>query len=173
MPTSPHEFPRSKRLLTPGDFRGVFDQVAAKAGCPEILILCHLQTPAKENGRIGFIIAKKAVKRANQRNRIKRIFRENFRQLPNELKGLDMIIMGKKGADQLSNAELHKLAQKIRVGGIYAPYKIVAAAGKYSFGKPISHLQDIVWYPRAHRQSSISISTTKIFEISYSERSVL
>lgn len=113
MPTNLHEFPRSKRLLTPGDFRGVFDQVAAKAGCPELLILCHQQTSAKEHGRIGFIIAKKAVKRANQRNRIKRIFRENFRKMPQQVQSLDMIVMAKKGADQLSNEQLHKLADKL------------------------------------------------------------
>ena len=109
----PYEFSRQKRLLTPGDFRKVFDNVLAKSGCPEILLLCRQQDPSLPAGRIGFIIAKKNVKHAAQRNRIKRIFRETFRQLPSQMQNIDIVVMGKKGADKLSNEQLHELAAKL------------------------------------------------------------
>jgi ribonuclease P protein component len=124
---TPHGFPRTKRLLTPKDFREVFDDVIAKAACPELLILCKQRTPSKNTssekdsktdasksiGRIGFIISKKNIKHAVQRNRVKRIFRDNFRHLPDQMLNYDLIVMAKKGADKLTNEEIHKLAHKL------------------------------------------------------------
>lgn len=117
---APHGFPRTKRLLTPKDFREVFDDVVAKAACPELLILCKQRSkPSPKNpdsalsGRIGFIISKKNIKLAVQRNRIKRIFRDNFRHLPDQMLNYDLIVMAKKGADKLTNEEIHKLAHKL------------------------------------------------------------
>jgi len=55
--------------------------------------------------RLGLIIAKKNVKLAVKRNRIKRIVRESFRN-QNLIKNLDVIFLVKKGIGELSNQEL-------------------------------------------------------------------
>lgn len=104
------KFTRSKRLLTARDFKTVFDGVVAKAGTAELLLLA---TPSKSSSpRIGFIIGKKAVKHAVDRNRIKRHFREQFRLNP-ELPSLDIVIMAKKGAGELDKATLNKQSTKL------------------------------------------------------------
>ena len=69
----------------------------------------RLQTP-----RLGLVISKKNVKRAVQRNRLKRQIRERFRQFPQQagaelsLGGLDIIVLARKGADGLSNQHIAK-----------------------------------------------------------------
>ncbi|MEY8215135.1 MAG: ribonuclease P protein component, partial [Colwellia sp.] len=69
------------------------------------------------NNRLGLAIAKKRVKLAVQRNRIKRIIRESFRLNQHELPPIDMVVMVKSGIDQLDNnvinQELAKVWRKI------------------------------------------------------------
>lgn len=108
-----YEFTRQKRLLTPGDFRKVFDGKTVRAGSPELLFIA-LPTSGPES-RIGFILAKKHIKRAVKRNRIKRICREHFRQHQHNYKHKDIIVLARKGADQLDSNELHRLATKMLV----------------------------------------------------------
>lgn len=104
------DYPRSKRLLTAHDFKTVFDGVVAKAGTPEFLLLA---TPSKfSSPRIGFIVGKKAVKHAVDRNRIKRHFREQFR-LTTNLPNLDIVVMAKKGAGELDPQTLNKQSVKL------------------------------------------------------------
>ncbi|WP_119395192.1 ribonuclease P protein component [Salinibius halmophilus] len=104
------DYPRSKRLLTARDFKTVFDGVVAKAGTPELLLLA---TPsASSSPRIGFIVGKKAVKLAVDRNRIKRHFREQFR-LASNLPNIDIIVMAKKGAGELPPEVLSKQSAKL------------------------------------------------------------
>ncbi len=47
-----------------------------------------------------------------KRNLVRRIIRESFRLNQNNLPAQDMIIMVRKGADEVSNENLHKLAKK-------------------------------------------------------------
>mgnify|MGYP000527038421 CR=1 FL=1 len=56
--------------------------------------------------RLGIIVAKKHVKHAVQRNRIKRLLRESFRCKRNSLPNLDLVILAKKGAGKISNPEI-------------------------------------------------------------------
>ena len=103
-------FEKSKRLLTAKDYKAVFDQAQWKVSCRELLCL------AKPNGfdspRLGLIIAKKNVKLAVERNRVKRVIRESFRLHQQELPNADLIILARKGLADLSNAELHQLFEK-------------------------------------------------------------
>ncbi len=103
--------PRSHRLLTAGDFRSVFDQVDAKAACPQCLFLARRSSTGQ--ARLGFIISKKNVRHAVDRNRIKRIAREVFRLNYGQWPPLDIILLGRKGLDELSNEELHKTFHKL------------------------------------------------------------
>ncbi|KZZ62056.1 ribonuclease P protein component, partial [Oleiphilus sp. HI0123] len=57
------------------------------------------------DSRLGIIVAKKNVKLAVQRNRIKRLLRESFRTKRSSLPNLDIIVLAKKGADLSSSKE--------------------------------------------------------------------
>lgn len=105
-----HDFPKSKRLLTSRDFQNVFQQVAVKAGTAELFLLAS-PSVGSAGARLGFIIARKQVKKAVDRNRLKRIWREEFRMLHNDYPDLDIIVMTRKGAHQLSRQAVHKAAR--------------------------------------------------------------
>lgn len=97
-------FPRSARLLHGADFNHVFAS-AVRSGDHCLTVL------ARDNGgrqaRLGLAIARRRVRRAVDRNRIKRLARETFRQHRQTLDGLDLVVMARDGAGRRSNADLH------------------------------------------------------------------
>ena len=114
-----YEFNRESRLLTPGHFQSVFEK-PIRFGSRHFTILITPSTlpdDSCKNNRLGLAIAKKRVKLAVQRNRIKRIIRESFRLNQHELPAIDMVVMVKSGIDQLDNKiinqELTKIWRKI------------------------------------------------------------
>lgn len=98
-------FSRELRLLTPEHYKHVFKQ-------PRRARSSHFTILAKNNSlshpRLGLAIAKKNIKLAVSRNRIKRVIRESFRLNQNMLPKQDFVIMANKNADLLSNEELFK-----------------------------------------------------------------
>jgi len=58
-------------------------------------------------------IARKHVRRAVARNRIKRVIREQFRQQQSQFGGVDMILLARTGADQLSGDALRRTLQQL------------------------------------------------------------
>ena len=96
-------FPRAARLLTERDFKQVFAG-AQRSGDACLTVL------ARDNGvrqaRLGLAIARRRVRRAVDRNRIKRLARESFRYHRQLLEGLDVVVMARDGAGARSNAEL-------------------------------------------------------------------
>ena len=99
-------FPRELRLLTPSQFTFVFQQ-PQRAGTPQITILGRL------NSRIGLTVAKKNVRRAHERNRIKRLTRESFRLRQHELPAMDFVVVAKKGVADLDNRALSEALEKL------------------------------------------------------------
>lgn len=99
-------FQRNRRLLTASDFNRVFEQASTRAGTAELFLLAA-PTEAP-NARLGFIVARKHVRRAVKRNMLKRIVRENFRTLDADYPPLDIIVMARKGADRLSRPQVHE-----------------------------------------------------------------
>ncbi len=106
-------FPRGLRLLTPVQFKYVF-QDPLRASSPEITILArknHSDVP-----RLGLAIPKKHLKRAHERNRVKRLCREYFRLHQNELPPYDFVVIARAPIGRLDNANLtntlHKLWQR-------------------------------------------------------------
>lgn len=103
-------FPKSLRLLTPAEFKQVFDSAALKVSTKEVLILARANQ--LDHPRLGLVIAKKHVRRATARNRIKRIIRETFRLhqhlFTGTAAGLDVVILARAGLDRLDNAALHQ-----------------------------------------------------------------
>ena len=109
-----YEYARTSRLLTPGDFRSVFDQVDAKISCSEVTLLAKKTN--LDTNRIGFIIAKKQIKTAVARNRVKRHFREYFRKFnvhaQNEQK-FDFVVLARKSCQDLDNPKLDETIQSL------------------------------------------------------------
>jgi ribonuclease P protein component len=62
-----------------------------------------------EQSRLGLVIAKKNVRRAVDRNRVKRVARESFRHHREGLGDLDIVVLARKGVGDLDNAALHAL----------------------------------------------------------------
>lgn len=104
------KFPRELRLLTPSQFSFVFAN-AIPCGSQYFTFLARFNE-TNEHPRLGITIAKKKVRKAVQRNRVKRIIRESFRQHAYSLHNVDIIVLAKAGCDTLTNDELHKVVQQ-------------------------------------------------------------
>ena len=117
------EFPRSLRLLSPGDFSQVFDNTKFKASNRYLLVLA---TPSKSgDSRLGFVISKKHVKHAVQRNRVKRIIRESFRLNQYQMANNDFVILARPGISDLENGEIREM-----IDGLW--FKLRQSNGKRS-----------------------------------------
>lgn len=98
-------FPRSNRLLQARDFERVFKQADFKVSNRHFLILSRFNT--LDRARLGLIVAKKHSKRAVDRNRLKRLIRESFRNREVTLDSLDCIVLSRSGAQTLQNPIIH------------------------------------------------------------------
>ena len=98
------DFGRDKRLLTPRQFKAVFDSPSGKAPGRNVLLLAR--DNQLDHPRLGLVIGKKSVKLAVERNRIKRQIRESFRLNQDNLTGWDIVVVARKGLGDLENAEL-------------------------------------------------------------------
>ena len=107
MPSEAFTFGKSLRLLNARDYRGVFDNAQFKVSHQHLLILSRSNNT--DTPRLGLVIAKKNIRLAVQRNRIKRILRESFRLRQQTLAGLDIVVLARRGLDELDNQQLHQL----------------------------------------------------------------
>jgi ribonuclease P protein component len=105
-------FKKTQRLLNKMDYDRVFLQ-AKRIITTDFIILC------RENefghSRIGFALSKKYIAKAHDRNRIKRLLRESFRNTT--LPAVDIVFLAKKGVAKQTNlwinAELSTTWEKI------------------------------------------------------------
>ena len=104
-------FGREKRLLTPQQFKAVFDSASNKVSGKSVLLLAR--NNLLEHPRLGLVIGKKSVKLAVERNRIKRQIRESFRHNQDILNGVDIVIVARRGIADLSNIELRQQFDKM------------------------------------------------------------
>jgi ribonuclease P protein component len=79
-----------KRLSNPSEFKAVFQAGRKISSCHFAI---HFKKNQCANSRLGIIIAKRNIRKAVLRNRIKRIVRESFRLNQSELGSLDVIIV--------------------------------------------------------------------------------
>ncbi|MFT4824754.1 MAG: ribonuclease P protein component [Halioglobus sp.] len=103
-------FCKAKRLLNAKDYSRVFDGSEARASHKNLLLLAKTNTGPRH--RLGLVIAKKNVRLAVQRNRIKRVAREFFRTLPGTERTLDVVLLARRGMDKLDNAELSSILRQ-------------------------------------------------------------
>lgn len=103
-------FAKSRRLLDASDYSRVFDGAEAKASNKYVLLLAKRND--RPGHRLGLIVAKKNVRLAVQRNRIKRLAREMFRQQPEQPPYMDVVLMARRGIDQLDNAQVSSILRE-------------------------------------------------------------
>lgn len=103
--TSEYTFGKSRRLLNAADYKAVFDGCEWKVSTKEHL--CLSKRNSLNSPRLGLVIAKKNVKLAVHRNRIKRVIRDSFRLHQHNLPNIDIIILARRGLGDKTNTELH------------------------------------------------------------------
>lgn len=101
-----YSFSTEVRIHCAADYKAVFDGALLKVHQPHFLFLARISELPK--GRLGIVVAKKKVRRAHERNRIKRLARESFRLNQQSLKALDIVVMPKIGIELVDNFELHQ-----------------------------------------------------------------
>jgi ribonuclease P protein component len=103
-------FPRTARLTTSDHFQRVFAKPTRVSNQAFTLLACanHEGTP-----RLGLAISKKCARKAVERNRIKRLVRESFRMYQKELPAIDIVVLCRPEANQLSNKELSSGLNKL------------------------------------------------------------
>ena len=105
------DYGKNYRLLTPGDFKAVFDDVNWKASTQLLTALCKKNS--SNNARLGVIISKKNYRLAVQRNRIKRLIRESFRHDRDKMDGLDIVVLVRKGFQDVDNRTVTEQLTKL------------------------------------------------------------
>lgn len=104
-------FGRKLRLLTASDYKAVFGKAELKVSCPQLLILAIKS--GYEDPRLGLVIAKKHIRLAVERNRLKRLLRESFRKHQQLLIEMDIVILARSGSDRLDNENFVTLVEKL------------------------------------------------------------
>lgn len=86
-------FDKTRRLLTKENYNAVFEQ-ATKITSSDFLFLYRLNKIG--HARLGLALSKKMIRKAHDRNRLKRMLRETFR-LQTGLPPVDIIVLAKFG----------------------------------------------------------------------------
>ena len=98
-----YKFSRNSRLTRAVEFKKVFSRnFRINDDCITLLV------NKKNSGtpRIGFAVAKKQLKNAVDRNRVKRLFRESFRLKQHEIPPVDIVVMVRYAILTLTQQEL-------------------------------------------------------------------
>ncbi len=109
-------YPRTARLLLPGDF------AALRRGSKRLAAQyfhCEFRPNELDGARLGMAVSKRVSKRAVERNRIRRQIRESFRLRRAEFPACDMLVVARTAAAAQTNVVLradlealwHKLAR--------------------------------------------------------------
>lgn len=105
-----YSFPRSSRLCKADEFKRVWGRAkrysmscVAVFVCPNVL----------GRPRLGLSIGKKNVRRAVDRNRLKRIARETFRVSQSTLGSCDLVVVAYKGAAQIEPCKQYRHFQQL------------------------------------------------------------
>ncbi|MEW6765930.1 MAG: ribonuclease P protein component [Pseudomonadota bacterium] len=96
-------FPKHARLLRPAEFKKVFDD-PVRVSRNGVIVLARKNDTGY--ARLGLAVAKRHVRRAHERNRIKRLARETFRQHPLRTCAVDCVVLTRAGVGEVSNDHL-------------------------------------------------------------------
>ncbi len=109
MTTEDFSFQAKLRLNSSVDYKNVFAK-PVKSSDKYFTVLARSNNT--NFARIGLAIAKKYVKKANRRNRIKRVIRESFRLKQHNLKSVDIIVLARFDTDSAANEQLRASLNK-------------------------------------------------------------
>ena len=98
-----YSFHRELRLLSAKDFSRGFDK-AFKVHNKAFTLLAR--SNSLEHPRIGFVIAKKNLRLAVQRNQVKRLLREAFRLKQSRLHPYDIVVLTRRDIAVLSKTDI-------------------------------------------------------------------
>lgn len=98
---SPYGFSSKQRILSKYDYQMVFSHAEFRSGNKRLLLLARRS--GLESGRIGLVVPKKHLRRAVDRNIVKRIARNTFRLRQAEFSGVDIVVLvkGKFNLDRI------------------------------------------------------------------------
>lgn len=102
-------FQRPHRLLTQPQFDAVFSRGRRSADRWFTLLYRYNK---RGHARLGLALAKKRIRNATGRNRIKRLVRESFRTHRDDLPPVDLVVMARGEAVRATNRELHASLEK-------------------------------------------------------------
>lgn len=100
-----NSFSKACRLRHPAEFKQVWQK--AKRCAAQFITIFSCQNTLG-HARIGLSFSKKNIRRACDRNRLKRVARETFRLNQNKLGSKDLVVVAYKGAEALSHAEQYQ-----------------------------------------------------------------
>ena len=100
--------PAHKRLRSKPEFDSVFESRNKFYGDH---FLVYYRYNGCSHSRIGLIVAKRNVRLAVERNRVRRLLKEHFRQQPPALRSTDVVFIAKKGINTIENKELSQCIQ--------------------------------------------------------------
>lgn len=109
--TGEFSFSKSKRLLSSSEFSSVFDNPSIKIHHANFLILARLNET--EYPRLGLVIAKKHIRHAVNRNRVKRLLRESFRKKQHNLPPIDAIVLARRNSESLTNENVLEIIDSL------------------------------------------------------------
>lgn len=98
-----NDFKKSHRLVKKADIDFVFSNALKQDGRGFLLLFRHNQV---NTPRLGIIIAKKHVPKAHDRNRLRRVVRETFRNIRCHIKNFDIIFLARSDLKNLDNRVL-------------------------------------------------------------------
>jgi len=99
-------FNRHLRIIRPSDYQRVFAK-PIKSGSSAFTVLATQNDC--QHPRLGLAVAKKHMRRAVDRNRIKRQIRESFRLYKATLPAVDIVVLAKHLTNKKNNTELAEL----------------------------------------------------------------
>lgn len=100
-----YNFSHKLRLTTDNQFKIVFRnarKIPTKAGA------IFYYNNKLNHPRLGIVVPKKSIRKANDRNYFKRIVREGFRLRQHELKAIDIIFLAYRDAGYMSRERLRQ-----------------------------------------------------------------
>ena len=112
-PVSDTRFSRDSRLTNAHQYTRVFEKNSRSTDRYwTILSRENHQDGQPTPSRLGMAVAKKNAKRAVDRNRLKRLARESFRQHKHSLAGFDIVLLARHASVSASNRDLLKSLEK-------------------------------------------------------------
>ena len=109
--TSPEQnFPRAARLLSAREFDRVFSK-AVRVSNKYFTVLLRPNTEA--SARIGFVISKKNINLAVQRNLVRRKSREFFRMHRMLIPAIDMVFIARPSLSKANRKQIHQALENL------------------------------------------------------------